>query len=91
MRNFNDDYALIKLLPFFSTEITRNKRYSLPPSISRSSFKEMMLHKITPHLCRLCGKENQQGTDLFQDKIKGSVLISIINKYFAKEVNMVNY
>ncbi|OXU26793.1 hypothetical protein TSAR_006079 [Trichomalopsis sarcophagae] len=47
----------------------------------------MMLHKMTTlKLCRLCGKEKQQGTDLFKDKIKGSVLISIINKYFAKEI-----
>ena len=48
-----------------------------------------MLHKITtPNLCRLCGKEKSQGTDLFKDNVKGSVLISIINKYFAKEVSI---
>lgn len=47
--------------------------------------KKMMLHK-TSKLCRLCGKEKQQGTDLFTDKVKGTVLMSIINKYFSKEV-----
>lgn len=46
----------------------------------------MMLHKASSKLCRLCGKEKQQGTDLFQDKVKGTVLMSIINKYFSKEV-----
>ncbi|KAK9303247.1 hypothetical protein QLX08_005013 [Tetragonisca angustula] len=46
----------------------------------------MMLHKTNLKLCRLCGKEKQQGTDLFSDKVKGSVLMSIINKYFSKEV-----
>ncbi|XP_043258807.1 zinc finger protein 567-like [Colletes gigas] len=46
----------------------------------------MMLHKMNLKLCRLCGKEKQHGTDLFTDKVKGSVLISIINKYFSKEV-----
>lgn len=45
-----------------------------------------MLHKINSKLCRLCGKEKQQGTDLFKDKVKGAVLISIINKYFSKEI-----
>ncbi|XP_066597645.1 uncharacterized protein [Prorops nasuta] len=46
----------------------------------------MMLHKINSKVCRLCGKEKQQGTDVFKDKVKGAVLISIINKYFPKEV-----
>ncbi|KAG7209032.1 hypothetical protein KM043_015196 [Ampulex compressa] len=46
----------------------------------------MMLHKVNCKLCRLCGKEKQQGTDVFKDKVKGAVLISIINKYFSKEV-----
>ncbi|XP_076236901.1 uncharacterized protein LOC143180810 [Calliopsis andreniformis] len=46
----------------------------------------MMLHKTNLKLCRLCGKEKQQGTDLFIDKAKGAVLMSIINKYFLKEV-----
>ncbi|XP_035728109.1 zinc finger protein 551-like isoform X1 [Vespa mandarinia] len=46
----------------------------------------MMLHKMSSKLCRLCGKEKQQGTDVFKDKVKGAVLISIINKYFSKEV-----
>ncbi|XP_078042141.1 uncharacterized protein LOC144472701 [Augochlora pura] len=46
----------------------------------------MMLHSSSLKLCRLCGKEKLQGTDLFTDKIKGTVLISIINKYFSKEV-----
>lgn len=46
----------------------------------------MMLHKINLKLCRLCGKEKQQGTDLLTDKVKGTVLMSIINKYFSKEV-----
>ena len=47
----------------------------------------MMLLKLTNMtVCRLCGKETQQGTDMFKDKSKGSVLISIINKYFSKEV-----
>ncbi|KAL7287998.1 hypothetical protein TKK_0018050 [Trichogramma kaykai] len=36
-------------------------------------------------LCRMCGKEKPLGTDLFTDKMKGSVLLSIINKYFVKE------
>lgn len=49
----------------------------------------MLHHKINIlRLCRLCGKEKQLGTDLFIDKIKGSVLISIMNKYFAKEVSI---
>ncbi|XP_011502947.1 PREDICTED: zinc finger protein 184-like [Ceratosolen solmsi marchali] len=56
-------------------------------NINASNFKKMLVHKITTFkLCRLCGKKKQQGTDLFEDKIKGSVLISIINKYFAKEI-----
>lgn len=46
----------------------------------------MMLHKMSSKLCRLCGKEKQQGTDVFKDKVKGAVLVSIINKYFSKEV-----
>ncbi|XP_012280812.1 oocyte zinc finger protein XlCOF28 isoform X3 [Orussus abietinus] len=46
----------------------------------------MMLHKINSTLCRLCGKDKQQGTDVFKDKVKGAVLVSIINKYFSKEV-----
>ena len=46
----------------------------------------MMSHKINLKLCRLCGKEKQQGTDLFADKIKGTVLMSVIKKYFSKEV-----
>lgn len=46
----------------------------------------MMHHKVSSKLCRLCGKEKQQGTDVFKDKVKGAVLISIINKYFSKEV-----
>ncbi|XP_014215930.1 zinc finger protein 184-like [Copidosoma floridanum] len=47
----------------------------------------MMLHKVNAlRVCRLCGKEKQLGTDLFEDKIKGSVIISIINKYFAKDI-----
>ncbi|KAJ8680469.1 hypothetical protein QAD02_016256 [Eretmocerus hayati] len=47
----------------------------------------MMFHKQSVfRLCRLCGKEKQQGTDLFNDKSRGSVLLSIINKYFAKEI-----
>ncbi|XP_054013744.1 putative zinc finger protein 840 [Hylaeus anthracinus] len=45
-----------------------------------------MFHKINLKLCRLCGKERQQGTNLFTDKTKGTVLMSIINKYFSKEV-----
>lgn len=45
-----------------------------------------MLHKMSSKLCRLCGKEKQQGTDVFKDKVKGAVLVSIINKYFSKEV-----
>lgn len=48
----------------------------------------MMLHNANVKLCRLCGKEKLQGTDLFTDKIKGTVLISIINKYFSKEVRL---
>lgn len=39
-------------------------------------------------LCRLCGKEKPQGTDVFKDKIKGAVLVSIINKYFPREVRI---
>ncbi|XP_015600350.1 zinc finger protein 16 isoform X2 [Cephus cinctus] len=50
----------------------------------------MMLHKVSMRLCRLCGKEKQQGTDVFKDKIKGAVLISIINKYFSKEVIIIS-
>lgn len=46
----------------------------------------MMFHKVSPKLCRLCGKEKQQGTDVFKDKVKGAVLVSIINKYLSKEV-----
>lgn len=46
----------------------------------------MMMHKVNMKLCRLCGKEKQQGTDLFTDKVKGIVLMSLINKYFSKEV-----
>lgn len=45
-----------------------------------------MMHKISLKLCRLCGKEKHQGTDVFKDKVKGAVLISIINKYLSKEV-----
>ncbi|XP_046411182.1 zinc finger protein 418 isoform X1 [Neodiprion pinetum] len=46
----------------------------------------MMFHKVPLKLCRLCGKETRQGTDVFKDKVKGAVLISIINKYLSKEV-----
>ncbi|XP_063972606.1 zinc finger protein 229-like isoform X1 [Diachasmimorpha longicaudata] len=44
------------------------------------------IHKISSKLCRLCGKEKARGTDVFKDKIKGAVLVSIINKYFPREV-----
>ncbi|XP_034945235.1 zinc finger and BTB domain-containing protein 49-like [Chelonus insularis] len=37
-------------------------------------------------LCRLCGKEKLEGVDVFTDKMRGAVLVSIINKYFPKEV-----
>lgn len=55
--------------------------------------KTMMMHKANIKLCRLCGKEKQQGTDLFTDKVKGIVLMSLINKYFSKEVyiKQINY
>ncbi|XP_057325163.1 zinc finger protein 561-like [Microplitis mediator] len=46
----------------------------------------MNIHKISLKLCRLCGKEKSRGTDVFKDKIKGAVLVSIINKYFPKEI-----
>ncbi|KAK0082881.1 hypothetical protein PV325_009709 [Microctonus aethiopoides] len=46
----------------------------------------MNIHKMDLKLCRLCGKEKPQGTDVFKDKIKGAVLVSIINKYFPREV-----
>lgn len=46
----------------------------------------MNIHKISLRLCRLCGKEKPRGTDVFKDKVKGAVLVSIINKYFPKEV-----
>ncbi|CAG5097407.1 Protein of unknown function [Cotesia congregata] len=46
----------------------------------------MNIHKIGMKLCRLCGKEKARGTDVFEDKIKGAVLVSIINKYFSKDV-----
>lgn len=50
----------------------------------------MMLHKmIAAKPCRMCGKENLQGTDLFSDKVKGSVLISMIDKYFPKDVSLI--
>lgn len=52
--------------------------------------KTMMMHKANMKLCRLCGKEKQQGTDLFMDKVKGIVLMSLINKYFSKEVYEIN-
>lgn len=49
---------------------------------------KMMLHKISElKLCRLCGKDKPQGTDLYKDKLKCSVLISIINKYITKEAS----
>ncbi|XP_074095896.1 uncharacterized protein LOC141525340 [Cotesia typhae] len=46
----------------------------------------MNIHKIGMKLCRLCGKEKARGTDVFEDKIKGAVLVSIINKYFSNDV-----
>ncbi|XP_012256864.2 zinc finger protein 62-like isoform X1 [Athalia rosae] len=46
----------------------------------------MMPHKVPIKLCRLCGKEKHLGTEVFKDKVKGAVLISIINKYLSKEV-----